>query len=167
MSIRTVVGGTLLCNLEPGRVGAGAGWMQQHPQPLWCSSGLALIFSMLSAGFRVILQQWPLFIVAAPSNPARRGVYPERKPQAHKSSGSPHATSMGERCAGLKPVPFCPQPPPKGSSPAPCGNGSLWPSVPPGLASAPAGQSRASLCQLSILLARCVGRVPIWQMGCS
>lgn len=63
-------------------------------RPLLSSCGLPLNFIIV---FRVMLTAVAFVTATAPSNPAQRGVYPERKPQENKSSctSSPQAPSMG------------------------------------------------------------------------
>lgn len=50
------------------------------------SSGLSLIFDSFSVAFGVTLATVAFVTATALSNPACRDVYPERKPQEHKSS---------------------------------------------------------------------------------
>lgn len=87
----------------------GLGWVlagsSSTLQPLLCSSGLAVMFNSFSVVFGVTLAAVAFVTVTAPSNPARSRVYPERKPQAHKSSlhKAPRRLHLwGEGCAGCQ-----------------------------------------------------------------
>jgi len=64
-----------------------------------CSSRLSLFLHTLLVAVGVTLAAVAFVTATAPSNPAHRGVYPERKPQEHKSSlhGLPAGHIYGAR----------------------------------------------------------------------
>lgn len=116
-------------------------------QPLLSSCGFPLNFII---AFRVMVEAVAFVTATASSKPARRGVYPERKPQAHKSSCSsslqapfrarcqtPTLRLSGTFRSGAQTSPHT-----RGPHTAISGSGKrvLCPSVPPQSAPVPAGE---------------------------
>lgn len=122
----------------------------------------SLIFDTFSVAFGVTLAMVAFVTAAAPNNPAQRIIYPERKPQVHKSLL--HSLPAGYICdvLGIRVVPVCSQRTLEAvSGTAPCTTGLLtsilWQrkersSMISSLVLAPMGQSSISPCQLLYLL---------------